>query len=222
MDMDLQSIHSSSSINGSMRKALLVRCNTNFLESLLGLFRPGGVAPRRSSTSATTSSSRLARTKNTGALISKNLCYSVLVLALIGFCKVLYAEEAKKSFSPKLSVDYVSLLKQQAEQRRVFFETQATERKTLKDTHQKQQQELIERHRAERAKFADQTHNVDERRSFFTKQRDEMAALIRKQKEENKILLAKLRTERREFHNKQRTDRSKRQPGSLQKLDLSR
>ena len=63
------------------------------------------------------------------------------------------ADNLQERLNPKLSPEYVALLKTQALGRKIFFSEQANAKASLKLTHIKERQDLLMHHREERKKF---------------------------------------------------------------------
>ncbi len=113
----------------------------------------------------------------------------------------------------KLKSDYVKLLKQQADERKEFYENQSNEKVELKKSVKSELNDLLEKHRAARTQFMNEKHTGEERRTFFLGQRNEMAekkkALKEKQiqlerdhKERLKDFLSSQKSERKRYQEK--------------------
>lgn len=111
------------------------------------------------------------------------------------------------SINPKLSPEYVEMLKQQAEAKKTFYSDQARTVKERRDANKRERAELIERHRQARAEFGKERHSSEEREAFFRSQRSEMAALKAKQKEDMRALNAELQKKLGDFKSQQRDER---------------
>lgn len=130
-----------------------------------------------------------------------------LIMIRSGTTKTIRASLARPGLSPKLSPEYVALLKEQAEAKKILNGEQSKERKELKDRQLTEKNTLLQKHRTEREKFLTEKHSADERKDFFTAQRNEMAELKKRHREEAMTLSALLETKMRDLLENQKKAR---------------
>lgn len=130
----------------------------------------------------------------------------VFVLMVVALFSTVFAKTEDR-LNPKLSPQFVALLKDQADARKTFYADQAKAKADQKEAHAKEQRALLEQHRESRAKFNAEKHSSDERSSFYKGQRAEMAALKNKQRSEHNSLEEELRKKLAEFHARQKQDK---------------
>lgn len=108
---------------------------------------------------------------------------------------------------PRITPEYLALLKNQADERKAFYQEQSRRKQELTLKNAKERQELLESHRAARKKFGDENHTHEERSIFFRSQRDEMGALEARHRSGLKEHDAELKKSLVESHTKQRKER---------------
>ena len=109
-------------------------------------------------------------------------------------------------FNPKFSPEYIALLKEQAEGRKVFFHAQAKAEAEQGEEQAKEYRKILINHRELRESFLKEKHSASERSKFFKGQREEMAGLKFKQKIERQKLEIELKKKLELFHQHQKQE----------------
>lgn len=112
-----------------------------------------------------------------------------------------------KRYDPRITPQYLDLLKKQADERNEFFRSQAQLKDELTKKHLAEREELVSKHRAARKNFSNESHPRDQRAAFFKSQRDEMASLEAHQKSELQTLEAEIARKVSHQHGLQRRTR---------------
>lgn len=117
------------------------------------------------------------------------------------------ARRGAMKLASKLHPRMVSFLKEQADERKEFYNTESKLKNEFKSKQRQELQELLEKHRSARADFSKEKSSAEERSEFYRKQRDQMAKLRAEQNSDRKEFYSELKTKFNEFHGEQKQKR---------------